>query len=119
MKTKYTTHYTKSNFNNHIGLPLTILQMKHNTDILIVEMGMNAFHEISLLTHIARPDYAIITNIDEFHIKNLGSRERIVKAILEITERLKNKEFLIIDGDEPFLIHQQNYYQLISCYLYK
>ena len=119
MKTKYTTHYTKGNFNNHIGLPLTILQMKRNTDILIVEMGMNAFHEISLLTHIARPDYAIITNIGESHIENLGSREGIAKAKLEITEGLKNKGFLIKDGDEPLLIHHQNDYQLISCGFHK
>src|SRR5690625_1944561 len=69
LKTKYSIHYTKGNFNNHIGLPLTILRMKRNTDILIVEMGMNAFHEISLLTNIAKPDYAVITNIGESHIE--------------------------------------------------
>lgn len=111
----YTTHYTKGNFNNHIGLPLTILEMDPNTDMLVVEMGMNAFNEISLLSQIARPDYAIITNIGESHIENLGSREGIAKAKLEITEGLSNQGVLIIDGDEPLLANYLNAPKLISC----
>lgn len=103
MKTSYKTHYTKGNFNNHIGLPLTVLSMDRNTEVLILEMGMSNFGEIDLLSHIARPDFAIITNIGESHIEFLGSRQGIVKAKLEIISGLKKNGILIIDGDEPLL----------------
>ncbi|WP_087973010.1 UDP-N-acetylmuramoyl-tripeptide--D-alanyl-D-alanine ligase [Oceanobacillus rekensis] len=103
MKTSYRTHYTKGNFNNHIGLPLTVLSMDRNTEVLILEMGMSNFGEIDVLTQIARPDYAMITNIGESHIEFLGSRQGIVKAKLEIVNGLKENGVLIIDGDEPLL----------------
>src|SRR5690625_2781244 len=93
--------------------------MKRNTDILNVDMGMNAFHEISLLTNIAKPDYAVITNIGESHIEHLGSREGIAKAKLEITEQLNHNGSLIIDGDEPLLTKHQNGYHIISCGFHK
>lgn len=105
LKTTWKTHATSGNFNNHIGLPLTILQMERDTEVLVVEMGMNRLKEISVLTNIAQPDYAIITNIGESHIEFLGSRENIAKAKLEITEGLADDGLLIIDGDEPLLAH--------------
>src|SRR5699024_1235287 len=82
VKTTYKTHFTQGNLNNHIGLPLTILGMPNDAEVLILEMGMNHFNEIDLLSKIARPDYAIITNIGESHIEHLGSREGITKAKL-------------------------------------
>ena len=97
------THATIGNFNNNIGLPLTILQMNPKTEMLILEMGMNHFGEIEELAMLASPDFAIITNIGESHIEYLGSREGIAKAKLEITAGLKKKGTLIIDGDEPLL----------------
>jgi len=103
VQTSYRTHYTKGNFNNHIGLPLTILSMDRDTEVLILEMGMSNFGEIDLLSRIAKPDYAIITNIGESHIEFLGSREGIAKAKLEIVNGLKDEGILIIDGDEPLL----------------
>src|SRR5699024_5683317 len=63
LTTSYKTHATAGNFNNEIGLPLTILSMPRETEILIVEMGMNEFDEINLLTKIAEPDFSVITNI--------------------------------------------------------
>ncbi|WP_026675967.1 UDP-N-acetylmuramoyl-tripeptide--D-alanyl-D-alanine ligase [Fictibacillus gelatini] len=103
--TTFKTHKTKGNYNNHIGLPLTILSMPEQTEVLILEMGMSGFGEISLLSKIAEPDVAIITNIGESHIEALGSREGIAKAKLEIKDGLKESGVLIIDGDEPLLEH--------------
>ncbi|MFC0301508.1 UDP-N-acetylmuramoyl-tripeptide--D-alanyl-D-alanine ligase [Virgibacillus soli] len=100
---QFRTHMTSGNLNNHIGLPLTILSMPRDTEMLVLEMGMNHFGEIALLSKIANPDYAIITNIGESHIEFLGSREGIAKAKLEIVEGLKQDGVLIIDGDETLL----------------
>lgn len=103
MKTTYRTHSTLGNLNNHIGLPLTILSMPGDTELLVLEMGMSGFDEIDVLTRIGRPDYAIITNVGESHIEFLGSREGIAKAKLEIVNGIKEQGMLIIDGDEPLL----------------
>src|SRR5699024_9007602 len=115
LRQSYRTHATVGNFNNHIGLPLTILQMPRNTDMLILEMGMNHFREIEQLTKIVRPDYAVITNIGESHIEYLGSRKGIAQAKLEITLGLKQEGILIIDGDEPLLREQIQGVQVITC----
>jgi UDP-N-acetylmuramoyl-tripeptide--D-alanyl-D-alanine ligase len=102
VKETYPTHKTGGNFNNHIGVPLTILEMPQTTKVLILEMGMNHFGEIERLSKIANPDMAIITNIGESHIEFLGSRAGIAKAKLEITAGMEDG-FLVIDGDEPLL----------------
>lgn len=115
LSTTYKTHATKGNFNNHIGLPLTILAMPLETDVLVLEMGMNHFKEIERLSAIAKPDYAIITNIGESHIEYLGSRKGIATAKLEIMHGLKENGMLIIDGDEDLLsfIHEKK--NVITC----
>ncbi|MBC5635872.1 UDP-N-acetylmuramoyl-tripeptide--D-alanyl-D-alanine ligase [Ornithinibacillus sp. BX22] len=104
-KEEYKTHFTDGNFNNEFGLPFTILSMQRDTEMLVLEMGMSSFGEIELLSNIAKPDYAIITNIGESHIEYLGSREGIAKAKLEIVSGLKKHGKLIIDGDEALLSH--------------
>lgn len=103
LKTSYKTHKTAGNYNNHIGLPLTILAMPKNTEILVLEMGMSHYDEISLLSKLAKPDYAIVTNIGESHIEHLGSRVGIAKAKLEILEGLDSTGVFIYDGDEILL----------------
>ena len=103
---KYKTLKPIGNLNNHIGLPLTILGLKDH-EALVVEMGMNHLKEISLLTSIAKPNIAIITNIGTAHIGNLGSRENILKAKLEITESLSKKDILIINNDND-LLHKES-----------
>ncbi len=105
---KYNVLKTEKNLNNHIGLPLTILKLK-NHDCLVVEMGMNHFKEISKLTAIARPTIAIITNIGTAHIGNLGSRENILKAKLEILEGLSPEGKLIINNDNDLLNEYYNH----------
>jgi len=101
--TVYKTHATIGNFNNHIGLPLTILDMPAQTEMLVLEMGMSNFKEIELLSDIARPNYAIITNIGESHIEYLGTRAGIAEAKLEITYGMNPSGTLIVDGDESLL----------------
>ncbi|WP_416350270.1 UDP-N-acetylmuramoyl-tripeptide--D-alanyl-D-alanine ligase [Mammaliicoccus lentus] len=94
---------TQGNYNNEIGCPLTILDLDEDTEVSILEMGMSGFGEIRELTKIAQPDIAIITNIGESHMQDLGSREGIAKAKFEIAEGLDENGILIYDGDEPLL----------------
>ena len=98
---KYKTLKTEGNNNNNIGLPFTILKMK-DEEAVVLEMGMNHFGEISLLASIANPNICIITNIGTSHIGNLGSRENILKAKLEILEGSK-KRAVIINNDNDLL----------------
>lgn len=97
---KYKVLKTEGNLNNHIGLPLTILKLEDH-EALVVEMGMNHFHEIEVLSNIAKPNLAVITNVGTAHIGILGSRENILKAKLEITEGLNGS--LIINNDNDLL----------------
>lgn len=101
--TTYKVQKTEGNLNNHYGLPLTILQLEEDTDIAVLEMGMSSKGEIELLSKLARPEAAIITNIGEAHLLDLGSREGIAEAKLEIVEGLKDDGILIYNGDEPLL----------------
>ena len=101
VSSKYKTLKTEGNNNNNIGLPLTILKLKDH-EAMVIEMGMNHFGEISLLTDIARPTLAVITNIGTSHIGNLGSRENILKAKLEILEGMIVPK-IIINNDNDLL----------------
>lgn len=101
VSSRYKTLKTEGNNNNNIGLPLTILKLKDH-EAMVVEMGMNHFGEISLLTDIAKPTLAVITNIGTSHIGNLGSRENILKAKLEILEGMKIPK-IIINNDNDLL----------------
>ena len=105
---KYETAKTAGNFNNEIGLPLTLLAFEAPKNALVTEMGMSARGEISRLTRIACPDIAVITNVGSSHLENLGTRENIALAKLEITEGLSEKGLLIINGDEPLLRERKN-----------
>ncbi|MCY8404237.1 UDP-N-acetylmuramoyl-tripeptide--D-alanyl-D-alanine ligase [Bacillus sonorensis] len=103
LNTEYKVHKTEGNYNNHIGLPLTILAMPEDAEIAVLEMGMSAKGEIDFLTRLARPDIAVITNIGESHLLELGSREGIAEAKLEIVNGLSQEGTLIYVGDEPLL----------------
>ncbi|MBR6515214.1 MAG: UDP-N-acetylmuramoyl-tripeptide--D-alanyl-D-alanine ligase [Clostridia bacterium] len=104
LASKYKTHKTDGNFNNEIGMPITILRMPCDTEALVLEMGMSFKGEISRLSKIAEPDIAVITNIGSSHIENFGSREGIRDAKMEIADGLnKKKGTLVLNGDEPLL----------------
>lgn len=115
MKSTYRTHATNGNFNNEIGLPLTILAMPRETEMLVLEMGMSNFGEIERLSKIAIPDYAIITNIGESHIEYLGSRAGIAKAKSEIVIGMTDKGYLLIDGDETLLTAFHTRDHVLTC----
>lgn len=113
---KFNVLKTKGNLNNHIGLPLTLLKLKDHTAV-VVEMGMNHFGEISLLTNIAKPTGCVITNIGTSHIGNLGSRENILKAKLEILEGLNENGFVLINNDNDLLnewAKEENKYKIYT-----
>lgn len=113
---KYNTLKTKGNYNNEIGLPLTVLGLK-NQEAMVVEMGMNHFGEIRKLTNIAKPTICVITNIGTAHIGNLGSRENILKAKLEILEGLQGNT-VIVNNDNDLLhiwaLENKNKYNIIT-----
>lgn len=111
LSTEYKVLKTEANYNNHIGLPLTILKLT-DEDILVVEMGMNHFGEISYLTDIAKPTIGVITNVGTAHIGNLGSRENIMKAKLEIVEGLNGP--LIINNDNDIMHDNLEYIKSLN-----
>ena len=100
---KYMTLKTEGNFNNEIGLPHTLLKLCSEHEAAVIEMGMSDFGEISLLSQISRPTIAVITNIGYSHIENLGSREGILKAKLEILDGTSHDAPLILNGDDDML----------------
>lgn len=102
LQMKYKTLKTKGNFNNDIGMPLTLINYE-DEEIFVIEMGMNHFGEISFLSNIAKPDVAIITNVGHSHIGNLGSRENILKAKMEIIDGMTADGILLINGDNDML----------------
>ncbi|OWW11464.1 UDP-N-acetylmuramoyl-tripeptide--D-alanyl-D-alanine ligase [Bacillus sp. SW7] len=108
LSSTYRVHKTKGNFNSQIGLPLTILEMKRNTEFLILEMGMSEKGQIRNLSRIAQPDVAIITMIGQSHLETLGSREEIAKAKFEIIDGLNDDGLFLYNGDEPLLSQNIN-----------
>jgi len=99
----YRVKKTPVNHNNDLGMPMAILAMPEDTEVAVLEMGMNHFREIAYLTGIAKPDVAVIVNIGTVHIEYLGSREGILQAKLEILEGTKPDASVIFNGDDPML----------------
>ena len=107
LKNKYKCHQSQKNYNNHIGVPLTMFDLNKDDEIAIVEMGMNHLNEIKYLSQMVTPNIAVITNIGTSHIGNLGSKENILKAKLEIKEGLKGP--LFVNGDDELLQKEKAY----------
>ncbi|MEH7376791.1 UDP-N-acetylmuramoyl-tripeptide--D-alanyl-D-alanine ligase, partial [Neobacillus drentensis] len=106
LATNYKVQKTEGNYNNHIGLPLTVLGLHEDTEIAVLEMGMSGRGEIEFLTKLACPDAVVITNIGESHLLDLGSREGIAEAKLEILQGLKEGGLAVLHGDEPLLMER-------------
>jgi UDP-N-acetylmuramoyl-tripeptide--D-alanyl-D-alanine ligase len=116
LESKYQVAKTKGNFNNHIGLPLTVLGADEKTEVFVLEMGMNHFGEIEELVKIANPQIAVITNIGSSHIEHLGSQEGILRAKMEIVSRFNKENLLIINGYDPLLYesyHDESSYRMM------
>ena len=103
LKQKYKVQYTKKNFNNEYGLPKTIFELDEDLEVAVLELGTEKFGDISLLTDICRPDYAIITNIGDSHLLQLKTKENIARAKLEILEGLDENGIFLYNYDDPVL----------------
>ena len=104
---KYKVEKTPANHNNDIGMPMAILAMPEDTEVAVLEMGMNHFREIAYLASIGKPDVAVIINIGTMHIEHLGSMEGILKAKLEILEGMHEDGRIILNGDDGLLWNQK------------
>ncbi|HZK88470.1 MAG TPA: UDP-N-acetylmuramoyl-tripeptide--D-alanyl-D-alanine ligase [Anaerovoracaceae bacterium] len=113
---KYKTERNLGNYNNHIGLPLTVLSFAADTQVGILEMGMSEKEEINLLAEIVRPDIGVITNIGTAHIENLGTRQGILGAKMEITNYFGKENVLIVnrDNDLPDIEKLEVGYKLVT-----
>lgn len=104
LSSHYRTHFTKGNFNNHIGVPLTLLAMPKDTEVAIIEMGANHIGEIEFLCEIAQPTHGLITNIGKAHLEGFGGIEGVKKGKSELYKFLaNNKGVAFINKEEPFL----------------
>jgi UDP-N-acetylmuramoyl-tripeptide--D-alanyl-D-alanine ligase len=104
LEKKFRIVYTRGNLNNHIGVPLTLLQMNEETELGVIEMGANHAGEIAELCLIADPDYGIITNIGIAHLEGFGSFEVIKKTKSELYKHVQNKNGIIFyNGENPIL----------------
>lgn len=103
LQTTFRTGKSPVNHNNDIGLPMSVLALPEDTQIAVLEMGMNHFREMAYLTSIARPDIAVIINIGTMHIEHLGSMEGILQAKLEILEGMEQGGTVILNGDDQLL----------------
>lgn len=99
VSSKYRAAKNLKNYNNQFGIPLSIFKFPTDTEVAVLEMGMDGFGQIETLVNIAKPDIAIITNIGISHIERLGSREGILKAKMEVTSQFDDQSTLIVNGD--------------------
>ena len=102
----YRVAKTPANHNNDIGMPMAVLSIPEDTQVAVLEMGMNHFGEIAYLTGIAKPDVAVVINIGTMHIEHLGSREGILQAKLEILEGMEKDGCVVLNGDDDMLWNQ-------------
>ncbi len=103
LESTYRIAKTPANHNNDIGMPMAVLSMPLDTEVAVLEMGMNHFREIAYLSQIARPDVGVIINVGTMHIEFLGSREGIRQAKMEIVEGMAPDGALILNGDNDLL----------------
>tara|TARA_Y100000766_G_C18887743_1_gene596767 strand:+ start:82 stop:1365 length:1284 start_codon:yes stop_codon:yes gene_type:complete len=101
LETEFNTYCTKGNLNNHIGVPLSILEISHETEIAIIEFGANHLGEIKLLSSIAEPDYGYITNFGKAHLEGFGSEEGVIKGKSELFDFLKESSgYIFCNSDD-------------------
>ena len=105
-QTSYKTVKTPENFNNEIGVPQTILSMPTDTELLVIEIGMDHPGDLTFLSKLVKPDIALLTMIGEAHIEFFKTRERIADGKMEIINGLKEHGHLVFNGDEPLLLER-------------
>lgn len=103
LEEKYSVLKTAGNFNNEIGLPLTLFRVRDYHDVAVVEMGISDFGEMHRLGAMARPDISVITNIGYCHLENLGDRDGVLRAKTEVFDHLNDNARIILNGDDDKL----------------
>ena len=110
---KYRVHYTQGNFNNHIGVPLTLLSIKPDCEIAVIEMGANHPGEIKTLANIALPTCGLITNVGKAHLEGFGSLEGVINTKKELYDNLVERGgHLFVNAANPYLTNIINDFQL-------
>ena len=110
LKEKYRTLKTQGNFNNELGLPLTVFRLREDDQIAVLEMGISDFGEMTRLTRIAKPDTCVITNIGTCHLENLGDRDGVLKAKTEIFQSMQPSGHIVLNGDDDKLATVDGYH---------
>ncbi len=103
LSTQFNVLKTQGNFNNEVGLPLTILRIRKEHQVAVVEMGISDFGEMHRLSQIAKPDICVITNIGQCHLENLGDRDGVLKAKTEIFDFMAKDGYVVLNGDDDKL----------------
>lgn len=111
---KYNTLKTQGNFNNDIGLPITVFRLEKKHEMAVLEMGMSHMGEINYLASIAKPDVSVITNIGMSHIENLGSQENIYLSKMQICDYFDKGNLLVANGDDKFLKDASGDFEIIT-----
>lgn len=109
LKQKYRTLKTQGNFNNELGLPLTIFRLREDDEIAVLEMGISDFGEMTRLTKIAKPDTCVITNIGTCHLENLGDRDGVLRAKTEIFQSMNQNGHIVLNGEDDKLATIKEY----------
>lgn len=104
LSTRYQVAKNKGNLNNHLGLPLSLLELRHGADVAVMELGMNHAEEIRLLVSVAEPDVRVWTNVGDAHLGHFESREAIADAKAEILENTRPGDVLICNADDPLVM---------------
>ena len=104
LSAKYKVWKTQGNFNNEVGLPLTVLQLREEHEIAVLEMGISDFGEMHRLSEIAQPDICMLTNIGQCHLEFLGDRDGVLKAKTEIFDFMNPEGMIFVNGDDDKLI---------------
>jgi len=103
LSVKFHVQKTQGNFNNEVGLPLTILSIRDEHEAAVVEMGISDFGEMHRLSQIARPDICVITNIGLCHLENLGDRDGVLRAKTEMFDHMQENGYVVLNGDDDKL----------------
>ena len=104
---KYHVLKTEGNFNNEIGLPLTVFRIREEHEVAVLEMGISDFGEMDRLAAIAQPDICVITNIGYCHLEQLGDRFGVLRAKTEMFRHMQHGGDIILNGDDDMLVHAE------------
>ena len=116
---KYRVQKTAGNFNNDIGVPITVFTITEEHEIAVTEMGISGFGEMDVLSKITRPDIMVITNIGECHLENLGTRDGVLKAKTECFANLNQGARVVLNGDDDKLITVERVQEKAPCFFGK